>query len=45
MYQKNGSDEQVAWDSGAGHGDNLSGICQETPRRFLPTAESSTFII
>src|SRR6266849_1634640 len=31
-------DEQVAWDSGPEHGDNLSGICQKTPRRFLPIA-------
>jgi hypothetical protein len=34
---------KVAWDSGPEHEDNLSGICQE--RRFLPTAESATFII
>src|SRR5712691_3415140 len=28
-------DEQVAWNSGPEYGDNLSGICQETPLRFL----------
>jgi hypothetical protein len=34
-------DEHVAWDSGAEHGENLLGIYQETPRRFLATAESA----